>query len=106
LAVTRLPGHVPGWKETGSLAALGLAGTGVAYILSFVLLQSAGASRQILVTYTIPAVAVFYGWLLLGEGLRAVSLAGLAIILAGVALASRGKRRVERPYTAPVPSLE
>jgi drug/metabolite transporter (DMT)-like permease len=107
LGVARLPGHVPGWKETGSLVLLGLAGTGVAYILSFVLLRSAGPSRQILVTYTIPGVAVLYGWLLLGESLRVVSLVGLALILAGVALAGRGRRAAaDRAYSAPVPTLE
>jgi len=107
LGLTRLPDHVPGWKETGSLATLGLAGTGLAYILSFVLLRSAGPSRTILVTYTIPAVAVLYGSLLLGEPLRAISLGGLALILGGVALAGRGRRPAREPaYTAPLPSLD
>jgi drug/metabolite transporter (DMT)-like permease len=96
LGVPRLPGSVPGWKETGSVLLLGIAGTGVAYIMSFALLRSAGASRMILVTYTIPGVAVLYGWLLLGEGLRVGSVVGLAIILCGVALAARGRKAPAR----------
>ena len=107
LGLARLPAHVPGWKEIGSVVALGVAGTGIAYILSFVLLRSAGPNRSILVTYTIPGVAVLYGWLLLGEPLRLVSLAGLALILAGVALAARGRQVArDRAYSAPLPTLE
>jgi drug/metabolite transporter (DMT)-like permease len=92
LGVAHLPGSVPGWKETGSVVVLGLAGTGIAYVMMFALLASAGASRSILVTYTIPPVALAYGVLLLGEPLRWESLAGLALILGGVAFAA-GKRR-------------
>jgi drug/metabolite transporter (DMT)-like permease len=88
--IAELPASVPGWKETASLLALGLAGTGVAYIVLFALIRSAGASRAILVTYTIPGVAVLYGVLLLGEPLTAAIVLGLALILAGVFLA--GKR--------------
>ena len=39
---TRLPSSVPGWKECGSVIVLGLLGTGVAYILLFRLIRSAG----------------------------------------------------------------
>jgi drug/metabolite transporter (DMT)-like permease len=84
-----LPGSVPGWKELASIAVLGIVGTGLAYVLYFVMIRDAGASRSILVTYLVPPVALVYGVLLLGEPLQAVSLAGLALILGGVALASR-----------------
>ncbi len=87
--LARLPHAVPGWKELSSLAVLGLVGTGVAYVILFALLQSAGPSRTILITYLIPGIAVLYGVLLLGEPLRAAALGGLAMILAGVALAGR-----------------
>ena len=105
VGVSQLPSSVPGWKETGSILLLGLVGTGVAYIMSFALIRSAGPSRMMLVTYTIPAVAVLYGWLLLGESLRAVDLVGLAVILVGVALAARGRRAAARDpaYTATQP---
>lgn len=105
VGVSQLPSSVPGWKETGSILLLGLVGTGVAYIMSFALIRSAGPSRMMLVTYTIPAAAVLYGWLLLGESLRAVDLVGLAVILVGVALAARGRRATARDpaYTATQP---
>jgi len=88
LGIARFPDSLPGWKEGGSVLALGLAGTGIAYVMVFALLASAGPSRTILVTYTIPAVALAYGVVLLGEPLRWVSLAGLALILAGVVFAA------------------
>jgi drug/metabolite transporter (DMT)-like permease len=85
---------VPGWKETGSILALGLVGTGIAYMLFFAILIGAGASRSILVTYLVPAAALAYGALLLDEPVTATAVAGLALILAGVAL---GTRRVPSP---------
>jgi len=91
LGIAHLPASIPGWKETGSLVVLGLAGTGIAYVMMFALLASAGPSRAILVTYTIPPVALAYGAVLLGEQLRWESIAGLALILGGVAFAA-GKR--------------
>jgi drug/metabolite transporter (DMT)-like permease len=105
VGVPQLPSSVPGWKETGSILLLGLVGTGVAYLMSFALIQSAGPSRMMLVTYIIPGVAVLYGWLLLGETLRAIDLIGLAVILAGVALAARGRRATSQDpaYTSGQP---
>jgi drug/metabolite transporter (DMT)-like permease len=102
--VTRLPASVPGWKECGSVIVLGLLGTGVAYILLFRLLRSAGPSRTSLVTYLIPGIALLYGVLLLGEPLRAVYIAGLALILAGVMLAGRKGSRRREPVVAVAPS--
>lgn len=92
LGIARFPDSLPGWKEGGSVLALGLAGTGIAYVMLFALIASAGPSRSILVTYTIPAVALAYGVVLLGEPLRWESLAGLALILGGVVFAAGGPR--------------
>jgi drug/metabolite transporter (DMT)-like permease len=90
--LTRLPTQLPGWKENASVAVLGIVGTGIAYIILFALLRTEGPSRTILIYYLIPGVAVLYGAILLGEPLRLVSLAGLALILAGVAFASGGRQ--------------
>jgi drug/metabolite transporter (DMT)-like permease len=88
IGIATLPASVPGWKETGSVVVLGLVGTGIAYVIFFALIASAGPSRAVLVTYTIPPVALVYGVVLLGEPLRWEALAGLALILAGVAFAA------------------
>jgi len=91
--IATLPSTMPGWKAVGSIVMLGVFGTGVAYGLYFVLLQGTTASRAILVTYLVPAVAVLYGVALLDEELRPAAVAGLVLILAGVGLAGRGQRR-------------
>jgi drug/metabolite transporter (DMT)-like permease len=106
VGLTRLPHAMPGWKETGSVLALGLAGTGVAYLMLFALLASAGPSRTILVTYTIPAVALAYGVVLLGEPLRWVSLAGLVLILLGVAFAAGTRRQAAEERSTTLDSAD
>ena len=97
LGLAALPASVPGWKEIASVVVLGIVGTGVAYVLYFELLREAGASRSILVTYLVPPVAVAYGVLLLGEPLQTAAVAGLVLILGGVALAGRRARAVDPP---------
>jgi drug/metabolite transporter (DMT)-like permease len=88
----QLPDHVPGWKVTGSVLTLGIAGTGVAYILYYGLLAGAGASRSILITYLVPVFALGYGALLLGEAVTAAAVVGLALVLGGVALGTGAVR--------------
>ena len=88
----QLPDHVTGWKVTASVVALGIAGTGIAYILYYGLIAGAGASRAILITYLVPTFALVYGALLLGEPVTAAAVAGLAFVLAGTALATGAVR--------------
>jgi drug/metabolite transporter (DMT)-like permease len=90
--LSRLPAQVPDWKVLGSVLLLGVGGTGVAYILYYALLAGAGASRSILVTYLVPALALGYGAVLLGEPITAVALGGLALVLGGVALGTGALR--------------
>jgi drug/metabolite transporter (DMT)-like permease len=97
LALFRLPSAVPELKVTGSVLALGVGGTGIAYVLYYALLAGAGASRSILVTYLVPALALGYGALILDEPVTAAALGGLALILAGVALGT-GTVRLRRRY--------
>ena len=105
--LTHLPTAVPGWKECASVAVLGIVGTGIAYMILFALIRSAGPSRTILVTYLIPGIAVLYGALLLSEPVTAISLVGLALILLGVALAGRGRAKPQQrvAVAAAAPSL-
>jgi drug/metabolite transporter (DMT)-like permease len=85
-ALAELPSHFPSWEVTGSLLALSIGGTSVGYLLYYALLSGAGASRSILITYLVPAIALAYGVLLLGEPLTVAAVVGLALVLAGVAL--------------------
>ena len=91
----QLPGDTPGWKPVASIVLLGVVGTGLAYILYFGLILGAGASKAILVTYLVPALALVYGAVFLDEAVTAVALGGLVLILLGVALGTGtlGRRR-------------
>jgi drug/metabolite transporter (DMT)-like permease len=75
-----------GWESAAAALALGIGATAVAYLLYYALIERAGASRAILVTYLVPATALLWGVALLGEPLTAAKLTGLALVLAGVAL--------------------
>jgi drug/metabolite transporter (DMT)-like permease len=73
------------WLAVG---ALSLACTGLAYVLYFRLIAHAGAANAMSVTFLIPAFAIAWGWLFLGEKPTGTMLAGCAVILLGTALAT------------------
>ena len=100
----QLPSHAPGWKEIGSVLALALIGTALAQIILYRVLRSDGAARVSLVTYLLPVTALFYGVTLLNEPLTWEELAGMVLILGGVALGSGAVRLHRRePVAAPSP---
>ena len=74
------------WEAALSVLYLGVAATGVAYLLYFGLIAGAGASKAVLVTYLVPALALVYGAAFLDESVTVLSLVGLALVLTGVAL--------------------
>jgi drug/metabolite transporter (DMT)-like permease len=92
-ALLQLPDAAPGAGAVAAVIALGALATGIAYLLYFTLIASAGASRAILVTYLVPAFALVYGAVLLDEPVTASALTGLVLILGGTALAT-GVQRV------------
>lgn len=90
--LAQLPDDVPPAKTVLAVVLLGVLGSGLAYLLYFALIASAGASRAILVTYLVPAFALVYGAVFLDEPVTWVALSGLALVLGGTALAT-GIRR-------------
>jgi drug/metabolite transporter (DMT)-like permease len=86
LGIAQVPDQMPSWKAIGSVVALGSLGLSVAYLLYFGLIAGAGASYAILVTYLVPALALGYGAVFLDEHVTVSAIAGLMLILAGVAL--------------------
>ena len=73
--------------------ALAILSTTVAFLLYFGLIASAGATATSTVTFLVPVSALVWGYLLLGERLSLQILAGMAITLAGTAIATRMIRR-------------
>lgn len=90
-AALTVPGHVPAADASASLLVLGFGGTGAAFVIYYTLIGSVGPSRAALVTYIVPAFAVFYGVTLLDEALTAGAVVGLVLTLAGSWLAAEGR---------------
>jgi len=90
ILATRQPAPaIPSAAALGSIAALGIMGTGIAYLVYYWLLQRIRATQMSLVTYLIPITALVWGALLLGERPGWRTFAGLGLILGGVVLSGR-----------------
>ncbi len=83
----------------GERRADGLIGTGAAYVLNYQIITSEGATAASTVTYLLPVVAIVLGVLVLGEQITIVILAGVGLILSGVALTRH--RTQKAPAEAP-----
>ncbi len=68
-----------------ALVAMGVVCTALAYLIYFRLVSNAGATNASLVTFLVPATAILLGVLVLGERLTGPEIAGMALILAGLA---------------------
>ena len=92
--VTELP-----WRQEYSLTAflsmlwLGIGPTGIATLIFFAVIKSAGPTFLSYNNYVIPVVAYFTGALILGEALEWRSLGALLLIIIGIALTRRMPRR-------------
>jgi drug/metabolite transporter (DMT)-like permease len=103
LALATLPSALPGARAVLSVLVLGAIGTALAFVIFYKLINEVGAGRASLVSYLAPGVALFYGALLLDEAVTVAAIAGLVLILGGVAIASR-PRRVSPSGTARRPT--
>jgi drug/metabolite transporter (DMT)-like permease len=79
-------------ENVAAIAVLGIIGTGFAYVLNYQIITSEGAMVASTVTYLLPVVAIVLGVLVLGESITAITLTGIALVLAGVALTRRRAR--------------
>lgn len=77
------------WEPWMALVALGMLGSGVAYLPFFTLIRDIGPSRTLSVGLLIPVLGVFWGWLFLGEAVTLPMVAGAALVLAALALVMR-----------------
>jgi drug/metabolite transporter (DMT)-like permease len=99
LSLLQLPDHMPDAASLASLAALTLLGTAFAQLVMYRILRLFGSRRLSLVTYLMPGFAVVYGAAILDEPVTFAAIAGLVLILTGVALASG--ERLLRARAAP-----
>lgn len=91
-AAVELPARVPPANVIGSLVALGIVCTALAFPLFFDLIGEIGPVRATVITYVNPAVALLLGVTLLGEAFTAGTALGFVLILGGSFLATRPRR--------------
>src|SRR3954470_432596 len=82
------PAQVPGTQAWLAVLVLGVMCTGIAYILYFRLIEQAGPSRALAVTFALPVFAIFYGALFLGEQVTVGMLMWGSVVVLGTALAT------------------
>jgi drug/metabolite transporter (DMT)-like permease len=70
-----------------AMVALGVFGSGFAYIWNFTIMRDAGSAIASSVTYVTPLVAVLVGFIFLNEKLHWYEPAGAVIVLLGAAIA-------------------
>lgn len=89
LALATAPTEMPGAGPLLAVVVLALGGTALAFIALYALMDAIGPGRVALNTYFVPIFALAYGALLLDERIGVEALGGLALVLVGVAYASR-----------------
>ncbi|MGV9801441.1 DMT family transporter [Mycobacterium sp. NPDC003449] len=94
------PDERPSTRVLFALAGLAVICTALAFIVFFALIREVGAARALVFTYVNPAVALAAGVIVLGEPLTAFNVAGLALILTGLVLATRKPREPESEVEA------
>ncbi|HEV3001989.1 MAG TPA: DMT family transporter [Solirubrobacteraceae bacterium] len=85
------PSEMPSLGTWAALAVLGAGGTGIAFLIFFMLNADVGPSRSSLVAYIAPFFSVIYGVTLLDESFSLSTAAGLLLILTGSWMAADGR---------------
>jgi len=81
--------------------ALGFAGSGIAGVLYYYVLNSLGPVRGSGVTLLVPVTAVFWGATLLHEAVTVPIVVGMVVILAGIVLTNVGRRAASPDRSEP-----
>jgi drug/metabolite transporter (DMT)-like permease len=89
-AVTQVPPSST-WTPAavGALIALGTLCSGLAYLPFFTLVRDIGPTRTLTVGLAVPALGIFWGWLLLGETVTLPMLLGAGLVLLALGLVMR-----------------
>jgi drug/metabolite transporter (DMT)-like permease len=93
--------HAPTPIVLLAVVALALLGTAVAYLLYFWLIEHAGPTRALTVTFLAPVFGVLWGTVLLSEPLNLSTFIGFGIILIGTGFVT-GVRLRKEPIIPPV----
>jgi len=88
IAVYLWPNTMPSIRSWIAVIIMGIASTGVAYILYFRLIRNVGPAKAITVTYLIPAFAMLWGFIFIDEKVTPIMVVGCSVIFLGTALAT------------------
>lgn len=87
--LTTMPSTMP-FPVAGSILALGILGTGIAYSINYSIIRDTGATNASMVNYIIPLFSTVAGVMILGEPLSWYEPVGGIVVILGVAI-SRGR---------------
>ncbi len=105
IAAFSLPNRIPSATAAGSVVALAVVCTAVAFLFFFALIAEIGPVRATVITYVNPAVAAVLGVAILGEDLTVGMGVGFVLVLAGSVLATRpGAKTAATQGHAPEPA--
>jgi drug/metabolite transporter (DMT)-like permease len=109
-AAFTVPSSAPRLGPIAAVVALGVVGTGAAFVIFYLLIGTVGPARTMIVSYLAPGFAVVYGGVLLDESITVGTIVGLALIVGGSWLAAGGlvarAARTTRPEVPPPPACE
>jgi len=89
------------WLALGYLIVFG---SGIGFSAYLYILQKSTAARVATYAFVNPVVALFLGWLILGEAITLRTAVAAAIILTAVILVITAPHRKPAPITTPVPA--
>ncbi|MDM4762256.1 DMT family transporter [Galbitalea sp. SE-J8] len=95
-AIALTPVRLDGWV-VGSLLALGILGTGLAYVWNGNVMAAWGPTATSTVTYLTPVVGVVLGVIVLHEAISWHEPLGAIVVIVGILLAQRGGAQRESP---------
>jgi drug/metabolite transporter (DMT)-like permease len=101
IAAPSLPALHVALPTMAAVVALGVGGSGVAYLLYYYMVNTLGPVRATGVTLLVPVTAVFWGVVLLHESLSLPIVVGMAVIIAGIVLTNAGRRSARRERSKP-----
>ena len=95
LMLEGVPDRLPGRGDLAALVASGVLGTGAAYLMYYLLIARAGAGFTSLYAFLVPPLGVSLTAVFLDGGLSVRHGVGVAIVLLGLAMVLRPRRRTD-----------
>jgi drug/metabolite transporter (DMT)-like permease len=89
LGVIGAAGSSFAWSSLIAVAAIGILGTGVAFVVMGNLVGRVGSTRASFITYVIPVVALLLGVVFRGDEVALIAVVGVAMVIVGAIMASR-----------------